>query len=230
MESARQQRQATDGARQAQLAARSAELDRRAQELNDSKRDVDQRGRDADAAQAEADRLRQVIDALRQQNKADQAPVARAKVEDASLARSKPKPQPSPAAPPQDPSRAQHRPSDAGVPARQLATAKQWLAAGRPDEARRLLATAQTQLVLQPVTPDAPDAQGASAPAAEVGNAIRWLDVGGNRQAMEAIDRAMEATGGPAGRVRAWSGYQTDGYSGYSQPFGPRYYSSDAGH
>jgi hypothetical protein len=29
--------------------------------------------------------------------------------------------------------------------------------------------------------------------------------------------------------VRAWSGYQSDSYSGYSQPFGPRYYSSEAG-
>jgi hypothetical protein len=226
MDAARQQRQENDGAKQAQLAARSAELERRSQELSERKRDLDQRSHDADAAQAEADRLRQVIDALRQQNKSDPGPSVRQKTEEASVARQKPKQQ-SPATP-QEPLRAQRRPLDAGIPARQLVTAKQWLAAGRPDEARRLLATAQTEMVLQPVTPDSPYAQGASAPAADVGNAIRWLDSGANRQAMEAIDRAIEATGGPGVRVRAWSGYQTDGSSGYSQPFGPRYYSSDA--
>ena len=46
---------------------------------------------------------------------------------------------------------------------------------------------------------------------------------------MEAINRAIEAASGSVGRVRAWSGYQSDSYSGYSQPFGPRYYSSEAG-
>lgn len=229
MDAARQQRQAADGAKVAQLSARAAELDRRSQELNDRKRDLDQRGRDADAAQAEADRLRQVIDALRQQNKAEQAPVVHQKTEDASLVRQKPKQQQSPTTPSQEPLRAQRRPSEAAVPGRQLVTAKQWLAAGRPDEARRLLATAQTEMVLQPVTPDAPDAQGGSASASEVGNAIRLLDIGANRQAMEAINRAIEAASGSVGRVRAWSGYQSDSYSGYSQPFGPRYYSSEAG-
>ena len=229
MDAARQQRQAADGAKVAQLSARATELDRRSQELNDRKRDLDQRGRDADAAQAEADRLRQVIDALRQQNKAEQAPVVHQKTEDASLARQKPKPQQSPTTPSQEPLRAQHRPSEAAVPGRQLVTAKQWLAAGRPDEARRLLATAQTEMVLQPVTPDAPDAQGGSASASEVGNAIRLLDIGANRQAMEAINRAIEAASGSVGRVRAWSGYQSESYSGYSQPFSPRYYSSEAG-
>ena len=98
-------------------------------------------------------------------------------------------------------------------------TAKQWLAAGRPDEARRLLAIVQTQLVLQPVTPDAPEAHGTSVPAGDVGNAIRWLDLGANRRAMQAINRAIEDSNGPVSTVRAWSGNPIGIYSGYSQPY-----------
>jgi hypothetical protein len=88
----------------------------------------------------------------------------------------------------------------------QLATARQWLSAGRPDEARRILAMAQTQMVLQPVTPDQPQAQGTSDTAAAIGDALRWLDMGANAQAMQSITRAIDGTG-PTARVRAWSGY-----------------------
>jgi hypothetical protein len=77
-------------------------------------------------------------------------------------------------------------------------------------------------MVLQPVTPDAPDAQGANGPATEIGNAIRWLDNGANQQAMQAISNAIGATGEQVGKVRAWSGYQAYSSSGYSQPFTPR--------
>ncbi len=225
MDSARQQRQA-DGAKLSQLAARSAELDQRSQELDARKRDLDKRSHDAEAAQAEALRLRQVVDAVRQQNKADQqATVARPKTDEASAARQKAKQQQTAALSPQEPAASPPpaRPSDAAVPAQQLMTARQWLAAGRPDEARRLLATAQTQMVLQPVTPDAPDAQGANVPATEIGNAIRLLDMGASRQAMQAINRAIEAADEPLGKVRAWSGYQAyTSSAGYSQPFTPR--------
>jgi signal transduction histidine kinase len=222
----RQQQQA-DETKERQLAARADELNHRTQELDQRKQQLDQRSHDTEAAQAEADRLRQVIDALRQQSKAEEATLARQKAEDASLTRQKAKQQqlvataaPQPAAPPKraEPSTG---PTDAGSPAQHLAAAKQWLAAGRPDEARRLLAMVQTQLVLQPVTPDAPQARGASAPAAEVGNAIRWLDIGAVGQATQAIDLAIQATNGSVGRVRAWSGYPVGIYSGYSQPYRP---------
>jgi hypothetical protein len=54
-----------------------------------------------------------------------------------------------------------------------------------------------------------------------VGNAIRWLDIGADGQAMQAINQAIEATSGSARRVRAWSGYPVGIYSGYSQPYTP---------
>jgi hypothetical protein len=49
----------------------------------------------------------------------------------------------------------------------------------------------QTQMVLQPVTPDRPAAEGGNPSATDVGNAIRWLDIGASGQAMQAIDRAI---------------------------------------
>ena len=225
------QRRETDEVKPPQPTTRSSELNQRSQELEARKRDLDQRSRDAAPAPAEAERLRQVIEALRQQkqNRTEPATSPRQKAEDAPAARQKAKQQQSAATPPQDaPSSSPGRSSETGAPTQQLVTAKQWLAAGRPDEARRLLATAQTQVVFQPVTPDSPDAQGGSVPATEIGNAIRWLDAGANRQAMQAINRAIDATTSPAARVRAWSGYQADSSSGYSQPFTPRYYSNDA--
>jgi hypothetical protein len=120
--------------------------------------------------------------------------------------------------------------TEVAAPAQNLMTARKLLAAGKPDEARRLLAMVQTQLVLQPVTPDAPDAQGSSVSAGDVGNAIRWLDLGAGRQAMQAINQAMQAINpaagdgnGPVSTVRAWSGYPIGVISGYTQPFDPGY-------
>jgi hypothetical protein len=97
-------------------------------------------------------------------------------------------------------------------------TARQWLASGRPDEARRILAMAQTQLVLRPVTPDQPEATGGNPSASEVGNAIRWLDMGANNQAMLAINRAIENVNRVEGAQRAWSGYPAAPPPGYPPP------------
>ena len=88
----------------------------------------------------------------------------------------------------------------------QLLTARQWLATGRPDEARRVLAMVQTRMVLQPVTPDRPAAEGGNPSATDVGNAIRWLDIGANGQAMQAIDRAIGNANAPVS-AQPWSGY-----------------------
>ena len=88
----------------------------------------------------------------------------------------------------------------------QLLTARQWLATGRPDEARRVLAMVQTRMVLQPVTPDRPAAEGGNPSATDVGNAIRWLDIGANGQAMQAIDRAIGNANAPVSS-QPWSGY-----------------------
>jgi hypothetical protein len=63
----------------------------------------------------------------------------------------------------------------------------------------------QTQLVLRPVTPDQPEATGGNSSATDVGNAIRWLDMGANNQAMLAINRAIDNVNRVDGGQRAWS-------------------------
>jgi hypothetical protein len=87
----------------------------------------------------------------------------------------------------------------------QLQAAQQWLSAGRPDEARRVLAMVQTQVVFQPGTPDQPDSQVSNPTMTDVGDAIRWLDMGAGGQAMEAITRAIgdaNPGGGAAAKKR----------------------------
>ena len=60
----------------------------------------------------------------------------------------------------------------------------------------------QTQMVLRPVTPDRPVAEGGNPSATDVGNAIRWLDIGASGQA-DAGETGQSATcrpSHPAGR------------------------------
>jgi hypothetical protein len=68
------------------------------------------------------------------------------------------------------------------------------------------------------VTPDQPVAQGHNITATEVGEAIRWLDMGAGGQAMQAITRALDNTNGGATPVRAWSGYSGSAPSDGSAP------------
>jgi hypothetical protein len=222
-----QLRQSDDGKQQP--ATRSDEVNHPAQALDQHQQPPEPRQGNPELAQAEADRLRQVIDALRQRSKAEDSNPARQKAEEQLPTRqqqqqAKPqqpvaKAQPQSTTPVSQPTQPDTGTTDAASPAQRLMTARQWLAAGRPDQARRLLAMVQTQLVLQPVTPDAPEARGTSLPAGDVGNAIRWLDLGANRQAMQAINQAIEDSNGPVSTVRAWSGYPIGIYSGYSQPY-----------
>ena len=88
-----------------------------------------------------------------------------------------------------------------------LETARQWLSVGRPDVARDVLATVQTQMVFQPMTPDQPITLSHNPSATDVGDAIRWLDIGATEQAMWSITRAIESSARGRGGVRAWSGY-----------------------
>jgi hypothetical protein len=85
-----------------------------------------------------------------------------------------------------------------------LMAARQALTEGHPEDARRMLALAQTEMVFQPVTPDQPDASGGNMPATEVGYAIRWLDLGNSEMAARQIDAVLaamptsDATGAPS--------------------------------
>jgi hypothetical protein len=76
-------------------------------------------------------------------------------------------------------------------PRMQLMNARQALMGGRPEDARRMLALAQTQMVFQPVTPDQPDPAGGNVAATEVGYAIRWLDIGNRTLALQQINVAL---------------------------------------
>jgi predicted nucleic acid-binding Zn-ribbon protein len=218
-----------------EITQRNQELTQRSQELAQRTQELAQRTRELDATRLEADKLRQSIEALRQQQQAEESVAtpqnpARQQVAAAAVrtpaARTIATPQQAPARQPVQPATAP--PPEQAVPApstvQQLETARQWLSAGRPDEARRVLAMVQTQMVFQPVTPDQPTAQGGNPSATSVGDAIRWLDKGATRQAMQSITRALDNTYSPSGAsppggpVRAWSGYAVGAPSGSVAP------------
>lgn len=212
--------QRRDDTLQSQLAEHRKELAQSAQELA-------QRQQDVDAARAEAVHSRQVVETLREQQAKEESltpqKVPRQQTAAAVPARpagpktnplqSQPvvarQPRQSTATPRSlppilapEPMQAMPAPSAA----QQLQAARQWLSVGRPDEARRVLVMVQTQMVFQPVTPDQPVARSSNRSATNVGNAIRWLDMGAIDQAMQSITRAMNETNA-VGFVPAWSGY-----------------------
>jgi len=201
--------QRQDDALQGQIAEHRQELAQRAQELT-------QRTHDVDAARAEADQLRQEIDALRQQRQAEEGSLARQKTQERQATvveatrPSPPTPTPPPAQPMPSRQQTQPAPTPQPVPAasasQQLQIAQQWLSAGRPDDARRLLAMVQTQVVFQPGPPDRPDAQGRDATVSDVGEAIRWLDMGAGGKAMQSIKRAIDDANSGGGTARAKPG------------------------
>jgi TolA-binding protein len=185
---------------------------------NQLQEQIAQRTHDLDAARAEIDKLRQTIDTLHQQRRTEQATLARQKPQEQQSTAAAPTQSPAPR-----PFNTPGQPVPSPPASQQLLTARQWLAAGRPDEARHLLTMAQTQMVLQPVTPDQPAAQGGNPSATDIGNAIRWLDIGANGQAMQAIDRAIDNAGGGGTRARPWPGYPVGAPTGYYQPSMPGY-------
>jgi hypothetical protein len=248
-----------------ELTHSSQDLAQRSQDLARSTEALTQQSRDLEAVRAETDKLRQGIDRLREQRQTEEASLARPKAQEQLAAVTPPRPAPpkpaprtalplpvrqptqsTPGAPmpaPQSsqpmsiPQPAQLMPASSA--AQQLQTARQWLSAGRPDEARRLLAMVQTQMVFQPVTPDQPSAQGGSPSATDIGDAIRWLDMGASGKAMQSITRAIGNANPPAsanlagntrpagGPVRAWSGYTADTPSGAVPPSPPGYSRSE---
>ena len=244
--------QQQDGAIQGQIAQhrqevaqRTQDLTQRSQELAQRTQELAQRTHDLDVARAEADRLQKGIDALREQRQSEEASLARLKAAQQQVAMAvparpaAPRPAPPPTRPAQQPAQpvllqqptqptpAPQPPQLMPAPAasQQLQTARQWLSAGRPDEARRVLAMVQTQMVFQPVTPDQPAAQGGNPSATDIGDAIRWLDMGASGQAMQSITRAIDDANVASRPVRAWSGYPTGAPSGGVPPQSG-YYSS----
>lgn len=200
--------QATRDALQRQI----VDLQRQASDLQNQ---VAQQSHVIQAKRAEMEGVRQGLeamrgetDALRQQRQAEEDALARSKAQTKQMAtanalRRPPAPRPASAPPPLAPALTQS-----------LQNAQRWLAAGRPDEARNILTTVQTQMVFQPVTPGQPMAEGGNPSATEIGTAIRWLDVGANGQAMQAISRAINHANAAEPRPRSWSGYSNQNFSG----------------
>ena len=192
-----------------QQAARAAlqrqitDLQRQAGDLQNQ---IEQKSHDIQDRRAEADVLHQglelmraEIETLRQQRPAEEDALAHAKAQEKPIATATAPRRPAPprlVSPPPAPAAAGQ------YAAQQLVDAQHWLAAGRPDEARQILAMAQTQMVLRPVTPDHPLAEGGNPSATDIGAAIRWLDMGADGQAMQAINRAINR----ANTAEAWRG------------------------
>ena len=198
------QKQASD--LQNQIAQSSHDLEQRWHDVESGRSELDGVRQGLEAMHAETDKLRQDIDALRQQRKAEDDALVRDKAHEKQMATAN-----APRRPP-TPKLAQSPLTLAPAPAepsaaQQLSNARQWLATGRPDEARYILARVQTQMVLQPVTPDRPIAADGNPSATDVGAAIRWLDMGANAQAMQAISRAINHTDAAETLPSPWAGY-----------------------
>lgn len=176
---------------QTEIDRRKQELDQRTQELNQRTQEISQQTHQLEGLHSETDKLRQKIDTLHQQ----QAGLTRQRAQEQQLAAANQAHVPSAyqPSPPQQPPASSPAPQAGITPlaVQQLLSARQWLAAGRPEEARRVLATVQTQMVMQPVAPDQPHVSTGNVPATEIGEAIRWLDIGATGQAMQAISRAI---------------------------------------
>ena len=181
--------QRQDNELQSQLAAHRQELAQSAQEPV-------RRTHDLDPVQAEANKLRQqrdtedvrrAIDGLRQ---AKLSPPPKAQEQQAAVASSRPADpirlpgQVEPNLPPA-------QPVLASSTSQRLQSAQQLLSAGRPGEARRVLAMVQTQMIFGPV--HQPAAQGGNTSPSDVGDAIRWLDMGASDRAMQSVTRAIDS-------------------------------------
>jgi hypothetical protein len=175
------QHSAADALRQ-QAAGLQAQIAQRTQELASLHADTDQ-------ARQELETLRQqqqvaaTLNALRQEQA--RQPDARAH------ARRHPR---GSSAVPAPPTFASSQAAAVVPPWTQLMAAREVLANGRKQDARQLLATAETQMVLQPVAPDQPETMGGNRAATAVEEAIHLLDTGNINLAFQAINRAIDLT------------------------------------
>jgi hypothetical protein len=185
------------------LKHQTADLPQPASPLQDQ---VARRSRDLEAVNTEANKLRQNPEAastptakirqgtepLQQQRKADPGTFVPEKRHEQQMAVLSSR---LPSAPPLNPTPSAARPIPVFMPepraSQQLLIAREWLVTGRIDQARRALAMVQTQMVFHPVEPDQSTLPGMNALATDVGNAIRWLDMGANGQAMQALNQAL---------------------------------------
>jgi hypothetical protein len=201
-------RSAEQQAARAALQRQIADLQRQAGVLQNQ---IAQRSYDIGVTRAETVGLRQgleamraVTGALRQQRQAEEAVLARD--------RRPPAPRPASLPPPL-------APAPTHPAAQQLLYAQQWLAAGRPAEARQILATTETQIMRRPVTAYSV-AEDSNPFATDIGAAIRWLDIGARGQAMQAISRAINHANAAEPPPQPWFGYPNQSPGGRDEDDG----------
>jgi TolA-binding protein len=157
---------------------------------------VAQRTQELASLHADTDQARQALETLRQQQQTEAALNARREEQARQVeARAQARRQRRNAVPaPPAFASAQPGPGPVVPPWTQLIAAREVLASGRTQDARTLLATAETQMVFQPVTPDQPETVGGNRAATAVGEAIRLVDSGDIDQAIQAINRVIDIT------------------------------------
>jgi DNA polymerase III gamma/tau subunit len=189
--------------------------------------EIAQRQKDLASLRSDTDQARRDLDTIKQQKQAETAAIAQRKLQERQAADARrqraaeeaPAPPPVAATPAEQQKAAQ--PVPAAAPPVQLLRAREALAAGRPRQARHLLATAQTELVLQPSDPGQPAGAGGNFVASLVGEAIHSVDTGDTNRAFQAINQAIDM----ASQRAEDSGYvaPVPPAAGYStQPFGNR--------
>ena len=219
-------------------AAVAEQQDAQRRQIADLQQQVAQRSRDLRSARGETVKLREGLDALHQQRRLEDAAATRQKAQEQQMAAAAARPAvarptslpPLPMSAPPAASRATQptsvlptAPPGSAPPAAppqpaspQLLTARQWLATGRPDEARRVLAMVQTRMVLQPVTPDSTGRGGRQSIRHRCRQCHPLAGHRRQRQAMQAIDRAIGNANAPVS-AQPWSGYPPGAPGGYPQ-------------
>jgi hypothetical protein len=176
--------------------AQQAAADHRRQQVAGLQAEMAERTQELASLHADTEKARQQLDALRQQQQAEDASTAR-RADQVRQAEARVHAQRQRRNGPAVPAPPAFAPAQSGmaVPTlTQLMDAREVLASGRTQDARHLLARAQTQMVFQPVTPEQPDTRGGNRAATAVGEAIRWLDAGDIAMAVQAISRAIDIT------------------------------------
>jgi TolA-binding protein len=184
---------------------------------------IAQRTQELASLHANTDQARQELETLRQQQQVaatlntlrqDQARQADAR------ARARRHPRGSSAVP-APPAFASTQAGPVVPPWTQLMAAREVLANGRKQDARQLLATAETQMVLRPVAPDEPETMGGNRAATAVEEAIHMLDTGDINLAFQAINRAIDITKSQGSDAR--SAVPTPAAPPYPPPAGYRF-------
>ncbi|WP_158929521.1 hypothetical protein [Acidisphaera sp. S103] len=214
------------------------------QQATELQRQIAQRSRELASLNSSEDQARHELDALHQQRQAEQATISQLQARQKQVAAAAPQSAPAPSGnppvqaapvPPRaiaqyprrqaqpasaSPRRVAPYPDQTQTPRDDLENARDLLVSGRPADARQLLVLAQAQSALRPVTPDQPHATGGSLTATRISDAIRFLDRGNTKYALQAINMAMD---GNTTATRAWPAYPSATSQGNHYPPQPVY-------